>query len=103
MTKQTFIERLAVKSGITKEQSTVVVNTIEQHNLFSQEEKPEIISDIAQKLETNEQTAEKYFAEASQIVASEIKSQTVKYIAGTAVIVIAGIIVYRLKKKNRES
>lgn len=100
MTKQTFIERLAIKAGITKEQSATVVNTIEDHNLFSKDEKAIIISDIAQQLETNEQTAARYFADASQIVASEIKSQTVKYIAGTAVIVIAGIIVYRLKKKK---
>ncbi len=100
MTKQTFIERLAIKAGITKEQSATVVNTIEDHNLFSKDEKAIIIADIAQQLETNEQTAARYFADASQIVASEIKSQTVKYIAGTAVIVIAGIIVYRLKKKK---
>ncbi|MBQ8120871.1 MAG: hypothetical protein IJ172_08865 [Ruminococcus sp.] len=103
MTKQTFIERLSQKAGITKESSAIVVNAIEDHNLFAKDEKALIVSDIAQQLDIGEDTAEKYFSHASQIVRSEIKSQTVKYIAGAAVIVIAGIIVYRLKKKNRES
>ncbi len=102
MTKQTFIERLAQKADITQQQSEIVVNTIEDHNLFCKSERAEIIADIADKLVTDEQTAEKYFAEASKIVSSEIKSQTVKWIAGTAVIIIAGIVVYRLRKNKKE-
>ncbi len=103
MTKKTFIERLSQKADITSEQSAVVVNAIESHNLFAKDEKAHIIADISQQLEVDEQTAGKYFAEASSIVSSEIKSQTVKYIAGTAVIVIAGIIVFRLRKNKKDS
>lgn len=99
MTKTTFINRLAQTTGLTEEQSSIVVNAIEDHNLFSKDEKALIITDIVQRLGIDEQSAGKYFAEASQIVSSEIKNQTVKWIAGTAVIVIAGIIVFRLKKK----
>lgn len=97
--KNTFINRLAEKASITQEQSRTVVETIEEHNLFSKSEKPEIVEDIAKQLGCSEDDANRYFADASQIVSSEIKSQTVKWIAGTAVIVIAGIIVFRLKKK----
>lgn len=99
MTKQTFIERLSQKAGITKESSAIVVNAIEDHNLFAKDEKALIVSDIAQQLEVGEDTAEKYFSYASQIVRSEIKNQSVKWVAGAAVIVIAGIIVFRLRKK----
>ncbi len=99
MTKQTFIERLSQKAGITKESSAIVVNAIEDHNLFAKDEKALIVSDIAQQLDIGEDTAEKYFSHASQIVRSEIKNQSVKWVAGAAVIVIAGIIVFRLRKK----
>lgn len=99
MTKQTFIERLSQKADITKESSAIVVNAIEDHNLFAKDEKALIVSDIAQQLEVGEDTAEKYFFHASQIVRSEIKNQSVKWVAGAAVIVIAGIIVFRLRKK----
>ncbi len=99
MTKQTFIERLSQKADITKESSAIVVNAIEDHNLFAKDEKALIVSDIAQQLEVGEDTAEKYFSHASQIVRSEIKNQSVKWVAGAAVIVIAGIIVFRLRKK----
>jgi nucleoid DNA-binding protein len=99
MTKQTFIERLSQKADITKESSAIVVNAIEDHNLFAKDEKALIVSDIAQQLGVGEDTAEKYFSHASQIVRSEIKNQSVKLVAGAAVIVIAGIIVFRLRKK----
>ncbi|MBP1538514.1 MAG: hypothetical protein IJM32_02840 [Ruminococcus sp.] len=99
MTKQTFIERLSQKADITKESSAIVVNAIEDHNLFAKDEKALIVSDIAQQLDIGEDTAEKYFSHASQIVRSEIKNQSVKWVAGAAVIVIAGIIVFRLRKK----
>ena len=99
MTKQTFIERLSQKADITKESSAIVVNAIEDHNLFAKDEKALIVSDIAQQLGVGEDTAEKYFSHASQIVRSEIKNQSVKWVAGAAVIVIAGIIVLRLRKK----
>ena len=99
MTKQTFIERLSQKADITKESSAIVVNAIEDHNLFAKDEKALIVSDIAQQLKVGEDTAEKYFSHASQIVRSEIKNQSVKWVAGAAVIVIAGIIVFRLRKK----
>ena len=95
MTKQTFIERLSQKADITKESSAIVVNAIEDHNLFAKDEK----ADIAQQLGVGEDTAEKYFSHASQIVRSEIKNQSVKWVAGATVIVIAGIIVFRLRKK----
>ena len=99
MTKHTFIERLSQKADITKESSAIVVNAIEDHNLFAKDEKALIVSDIAQQLGVGEDTAEKYFSHASQIVRSEIKNQSVKWVAGAAVIVIAGIIVFRLRKK----
>lgn len=99
MTKQTFIERLSQKADITKESSAIVVNAIEDHNLFAKDEKALIVSDIAQQLGVGENTAEKYYSHASQIVRSEIKNQSVKWVAGAAVIVIAGIIVFRLRKK----
>ncbi len=99
MTKQTFIERLSQKADITKESSAIVVNAIEDHNLFAKDEKALIVSDIAQQLGVGEDTAEKYFSHASQIVRSEIKNQSVKWVAGATVIVIAGIIVFRLRKK----
>lgn len=99
MTKQTFIERLSQKADITKESSAIVVNAIEDHNLFAKDEKALIVSDIAQQLDIGEDTAEKYFSHASQIVRSEIKNQSVKWVAGAAAIVIAGIIVFRLRKK----
>jgi nucleoid DNA-binding protein len=99
MTKQTFIERLSKKADITAEQSSIIVNAIEDHNLFAKDEKALIVSDIAQQLGVGEDTAEKYFSHASQIVRSEIKNQSVKWVAGAAVIVIAGIIVFRLRKK----
>ena len=99
MTKQTFIERLSQKADITKESSAIVVNAIEDHNLFAKDEKALIVSDIAQQLDIGEDTAEKYFSHASQIVRSDIKNQSVKWVAGAAVIVIAGIIVFRLRKK----
>lgn len=99
MTKQTFIERLSQKADITAEQSSIIVNAIEDHNLFAKDEKALIVSDIAQQLGVGEDTAEKYFSHASQIVRSEIKNQSVKWVAGAAVIVIAGIIVFRLRKK----
>ena len=99
MTKKTFINRLAQTTGLTDEQSSIVVNAIEDHNLFAKDEKQIIVADIAQKLDCSEQEAQNYFAQASQIVCSEIKSQTVKWIAGTAVVIVAGIIVFRLRKK----
>jgi nucleoid DNA-binding protein len=99
MTKQTFIERLSQKADITKESSAIVVNAIEDHNLFAKDEKALIVSDIAQQLGVGEDAAEKYFSHASQIVRSEIKNQSVKWVAGAAVIVIAGIIVFRIRKK----
>ena len=100
MTKTTFIERLAQKANLTNEQSKLVVETIEEHNLFAKSEKPEIVEDIAKVLDCGHDQAERYFVDASQIIDSEIKSQTVKWIAGTAVIIIAGIIVYRLRKNK---
>jgi nucleoid DNA-binding protein len=99
MTKQTFIERLSKKADITAEQSSIIVNAIEDHNLFAKDEKALIVADIAQQLEIDEDTAAKYFSHASQIISSEIKSQSIKWIAGTAVVIIAGIIVFRLRKK----
>ena len=99
MTKTTFINRLAQKANITEEQSRIVVETIEEHNLFAKSEKPEIVEDIAKHLECSEDDAKEYFADASQIISTEIKNQTVKWIAGTAVIIVAGIIVFRLRKK----
>lgn len=99
MTKTTFIERLSLKAGITKEQSKLVVDTIEVHNLFAKSEKPEIVEDIAKVLECDHDQAERYFVDATQIVNAEINSQTVKWIAGTAVVIIAGIIVFKQKKK----
>ena len=50
MTKTTFIERLAQKANLTNEQSKLVVETIEEHNLFAKSEKPEIVEDIAKAL-----------------------------------------------------
>ena len=99
MTKTTFIERLSQKAGITSEQSKVVVDTIEEHNLFAKSEKPEIVEDIAKALDCGHDQAERYFVDASQLISMEIKSQTIKWIAGTAVVIIAGIIVFKLKKK----
>ena len=99
MTKTTFINRLSQTTGLTNEQSSIIVNAIEDHNLFAKDEKQIIVSDIAQRLDCSEQDAQSYFAQASQIVCSEIKSQSVKWIAGTAVIVVAGIIVFKLRKK----
>ena len=99
MTKNTFVNRLSARAEITQEQSRIVVDAIEDHNLFAKDEKALIVSDIAQQLEVGEDTAEKYFSHASQIVRSEIKNQSVKWVAGAAVIVIAGIIVFRLRKK----
>ena len=99
MTKNTFVNRLSARAEITQEQSRIVVDAIEDHNLFAKSEKPEIVEDIAKHLECSEDDAKEYFADASQIISTEIKSQTVKWIAGTAVIIVAGIIVFRLRKK----
>lgn len=98
MTKTTFIKRLSEKADLTQEQSRLVIETIEEHNLFAKSEKPQIIEDIAKALGCEQDRAERYFVDASQLINSEIKNQTVMWIAGTAAIVIAGIIVYRLRK-----
>lgn len=104
MTKNTFIKRLSQKADITTEQSRIVVEAIEDHNLFAKDEKEIIIADIAQQLEVDEDTAAKYFSHASQIIRSEIKSQSIKLIAGTAAAVIAGIFVMKMRKnKDKEN
>lgn len=104
MTKNTFIKRLSQKADITTEQSRIVVEAIEDHNLFAKDEKEIIIADIAQQLEADEDTAAKYFSHASQIIRSEIKSQSIKLIAGTAAAVIAGIFVMKMRNnKDKEN
>ena len=104
MTKNTFIKRLSQKADITTEQSRIVVEAIEDHNLFAKDEREIIITDIAQQLEVDEDTAAKYFSHASQIIRSEIKDQAVMWIAGTTVVVIAGIVVMRMRKnKDKEN
>jgi len=103
MTKNTFVNRLSAKAEITQEQSRIVVDAIEDHNLFAKEEKDLIVSDIAQKLGCGEKQAQRYFCEASRIIRSEIKDQAVMWIAGTTVVVIAGIVVMRMRKnKDKE-
>jgi nucleoid DNA-binding protein len=103
MTKNTFVNRLSAKAEITQEQSRIVVDAIEDHNLFAKEEKDLIVSDIAQQLGCGEKQAQRYFCEASRIIRSEIKDQAVMWIAGTTVVVIAGIVVMRMRKnKDKE-
>ena len=99
MTKTTFINRLAQQSGLTNEQSTTVINLIENHNILSNSEKEASIAHIASELDLDSTKAKSVYSSIKQIIYSEIKSQTVKWIAGTAVIIIAGIIVFRLRKK----
>lgn len=103
MTKNTFIKRLSQKADITTEQSRIVVEAIEDHNLFAKDEKEIIIADIAQQLGCGEKQAQRYFCEAAGIIRSEIKDQAVMWIAGTTVVVIAGIVVMRMRKsKDKE-
>lgn len=103
MTKNTFVNRLSARAEITQEQSRIVVDAIEDHNLFAKEEKDLIVSDIAQQLGCGEKQAQRYFCEASRIIRSEIKDQAVMWIAGTTVVVIAGIVVMRMRKnKDKE-
>ena len=103
MTKNTFVNRLSAKAEITQEQSRIVVDAIEDHNLFAKDEKALIVSDIAQQLGCGEKQAQRYFCEASRIIRSEIKDQAVMWIAGTTVVVIAGIVVMRMRKnKDKE-
>jgi len=103
MTKNTFVNRLSARAEITQEQSSIVVDAIEDHNLFAKEEKDLIVSDIAQQLGCGEKQAQRYFCEASRIIRSEIKDQAVMWIAGTTVVVIAGIVVMRMRKnKDKE-
>ena len=103
MTKNTFVNRLSARAEITQEQSRIVVDAIEDHNLFAKDEKDLIVSDIAQQLGCGEKQGQRYFCEASRIIRSEIKDQTVMWIAGTTVVVIAGIVVMRMRKnKDKE-
>ena len=103
MTKNTFVNRLSARAEITQEQSRIVVDAIEDHNLFAKEEKDLIVSDIAQQLGCGEKQAQRYFCEATRIIRSEIKDQAVMWIAGTTVVVIAGIVVMRMRKnKDKE-
>ena len=104
MTKNTFVNRLSARAEITQEQSRIVVDAIEDHNLFAKEEKDLIVSDIAQQLGCGEKQAQRYFCEASRIIRSEIKDQAIMWIAGTTVVVIAGIVVMRMRKnKDKEN
>lgn len=103
MTKNTFVNRLSARAEITQEQSRIVVDAIEDHNLFAKDEKDLIVSDIAQQLGCGEKQAQRYFCEASRIIRSEIKDQAIMWIAGTTVVVIAGIVVMRMRKnKDKE-
>ena len=103
MTKNTFVNRLSARAEITQEQSRIVVDAIEDHNLFAKDEKALIVSDIARQLGCGEKQAQRYFCEASRIIRSEIKDQAVMWIAGTTVVVIAGIVVMRMRKnKDKE-
>ncbi len=103
MTKNTFVNRLSARAEITQEQSRIVVDAIEDHNLFAKDEKDLIVSDIAQQLGCGEKQAQRYFCEASRIIRSEIKDHAVMWIAGTTVVVIAGIVVMRMRKnKDKE-
>lgn len=103
MTKNTFVNRLSARAEITQEQSRIVVDAIEDHNLFAKDEKALIVSDIAHQLGCGEKQAQRYFCEASRIIRSEIKDQAVMWIAGTTVVVFAGIVVMRMRKnKDKE-
>ena len=103
MNKQELINTLSQKTDITIEQSTRVVNNIEEYNIFAKSDRPQIISCIAGTLDCTEYRAEEIFTRFMQIINGEAKSKTVKFIAGTAVIVIAGVIVFRLVRGGKGS
>ena len=100
MTKKTFTNRLSQQTGLSQEDSRTVIDLIENHNIFSSSEKEEITKDITSKLGCGSAESDRIYSQIKKIIGAEIKSQTVKYIAGTAVAVIAGIIVLRHKKSS---
>lgn len=75
MNKEEFIENLSEQTGLTKEESLIVNNILENNFFISKRYKDKIISEIVISLNTNLDKATKIYNVAIEIISRKLKNK----------------------------
>lgn len=75
MNKEEFIENLSEQTELTKEESLIVNNILENNFFISKRYKDKIISEIVISLNTNFDKATKIYNVAIEIISRELKNK----------------------------
>ena len=75
MNKEEFIENLSEQTGLTKEESLIVNNILENIFFISKRYKDKIISEIVISLNTNFDKATKIYNVAIEIISRKLKNK----------------------------
>lgn len=75
MNKEKFIQTLKEKLNINEKDAIVINSILEDNKIIGKKGKENIIKDLINKLETNEEFANKIYETAMNIIKTEIKDR----------------------------